>query len=134
MAPSLAPPTTGFPAVDLSYSKRLDNTTIPVPVSDTDRSGQVQISFDIPLGGKNLGRHTEAVERHQAAQADADDLMLKVSKDITDLQRQYNEARQIAPLLLPGSLSDATTQAIARAESPTTALALLLVSPDFLRR
>ncbi|WP_442771191.1 TolC family protein, partial [Zoogloea ramigera] len=88
-----------FPAVDLSYSKRLDNTTIPVPVSDTDRSGQVQVSFDIPLGGKNLGRHTEAVERHQAAQADADDLMLKVSKDITDLQRQYNEARQIAPLL-----------------------------------
>jgi hypothetical protein len=88
-----------FPAVDLSYSKRLDNTTIPVPVSDTDRSGQLQVSFDIPLGGKNLGRHTEAVERHQAAQADADDLMLKVSKDITDLQRQYNEARQIAPLL-----------------------------------
>ena len=88
-----------FPAVDLSYSKRLDNTTIPVPVSDTDRSGQVQVSLDIPLGGKNLGRHTEAVERHQAAQADADDLMMKVSKDITDLQRQYNEARQIAPLL-----------------------------------
>ena len=88
-----------FPAVDLSYSKRLDNTTIPVPVSDTDRSGQVQVSFDIPLGGKNFGRHTEAVERHQAAQADADDLMLKVSKDITDLQRQYNEARQIAPQL-----------------------------------
>jgi hypothetical protein len=27
-----------FPAVDLSYSKRLDNTTIPVPVSDTDRA------------------------------------------------------------------------------------------------
>ncbi len=88
-----------FPAVDLSYSKRLDNTTIPVPVSDTDRSGQMQVSLDIPLGGKNLGRHTEAVERHQAAQADADDLMMKVSKDITDLQRQYNEARQIAPQL-----------------------------------
>ena len=44
------------------------------------------------------------------------------------------DARQIAPLLLPGSLSDATAQAVARAESPTTALALLLVSPDFLRR
>ena len=44
------------------------------------------------------------------------------------------DARQIAPLLLPGSLNDATAQAIARAESPTTALALLLVSPDFLRR
>ena len=31
-------------------------------------------------------------------------------------------------------LNDATAQAIARAERPTTALALLLVSPDFLRR
>ena len=88
-----------FPAVDLSYNKRLDNTARPVPVSDTDRSGQLQVSLDIPLGGKNLGRHTEAVERHQAAQADADDLLLKVSKDITDLQRQYAEARLIAPML-----------------------------------
>ncbi|WP_374267412.1 TolC family protein [Zoogloea sp.] len=88
-----------FPSVDLSYSKRLDNTTIPIPVSDTDRAAQVQVSLDIPLGGKNLGRHTEAVERHQAAQADADDLLLKVSKDITDLYRQYIEARQVAPLL-----------------------------------
>ena len=88
-----------FPAVDLSYSKRLDNTTIPVPVSDSDRSAQVQVSIDIPLGGKNIGRHTEAVERHQAAQADADDLLLKVSKEITDLYRQFAEAREIAPLM-----------------------------------
>ena len=88
-----------FPAVDLSYSKRLDNTTIPTPVSDTDRSAQMMVSLDIPLGGRNLGRHTEAVERHQAAQADADDLLMKVSKDITDLHRQYSEARQIAPAL-----------------------------------
>ena len=58
---------------------------------DTDRAAQLQVSIYIPLGGKNLGRHTEAVERHQAAQADADDLLLKVSKDITDLQRQYAE-------------------------------------------
>jgi len=44
------------------------------------------------------------------------------------------DARQLAPLLLPGTLSPATTEAVARAESPATALALLLVSPDFLRR
>ncbi len=88
-----------FPSVDLSYSKRLDNTTIPVPTADTQRAAQLGVNLDIPLGGKNIGRHTEAVERHQAAQADADDLMMKVSKDITDLQRQYNEARQIAPQL-----------------------------------
>lgn len=87
-----------FPAVDLSVNKRLDNSTIPVPVSDTDRAAQLQVSIDIPLGGKNLGRHSEAVERHQAAQADADDLLLKVSREITDLYRQLAEAREIAPL------------------------------------
>lgn len=87
-----------FPAVDLSVNKRLDNSTIPVPVSDTDRAAQLQVSIDIPLGGKNLGRHSEAVERHQAAQADADDLLLKVSREITDLYRQFAEAREIAPL------------------------------------
>ena len=36
--------------------------------------------------------------------------------------------------MLPGALSDATAQAIARAESPGQGLALLLVAPEFLRR
>lgn len=44
------------------------------------------------------------------------------------------DARQLAPRVLPGVLSDATARAIAAAESPTSALALLLVSPEFLRR
>lgn len=44
------------------------------------------------------------------------------------------DARQLAPRILPGSLSEATASAIARAESGGTALALLLVSPEFLRR
>ncbi len=44
------------------------------------------------------------------------------------------DARTLAPLLLPGAPAEATTSAIARAESGATALALLLVSPDFLRR
>lgn len=44
------------------------------------------------------------------------------------------DARQLAPKLLPGALSPATGEQLARAESPATALALLLVSPDFLRR
>ena len=44
------------------------------------------------------------------------------------------DARALAPRLLPGSLSDATADAIARAESPASGLALLLVSPEFLRR
>ncbi len=44
------------------------------------------------------------------------------------------DARTLAPRVLPGALSDATAGAIARAESGGTALALLLVSPEFLRR
>ena len=44
------------------------------------------------------------------------------------------DARSLAPRLLPGVLSEATAGAIARAESGSTALALLLVAPEFLRR
>ena len=44
------------------------------------------------------------------------------------------DARLLAPKLLPGMLSEATADQIARSESPAGALALMLVSPDFLRR
>ncbi len=44
------------------------------------------------------------------------------------------DARALAPRVLPGALGEDTRQAIARSDSPATALALLLVSPDFLRR
>lgn len=44
------------------------------------------------------------------------------------------DARGLAPKLLGGRLSDMTKTAIARAESPTTGLALLLASPEMLRR
>ena len=44
------------------------------------------------------------------------------------------DARSLAPRVLPGSLGEATAACIARAESGGTALALLLVSPEFLRR
>ena len=44
------------------------------------------------------------------------------------------DARALAPRLLPGVLTEATATAIARAESPGSGLALLLVSPEFLRR
>ena len=44
------------------------------------------------------------------------------------------DARTLAPRLLPASLDAATADQIARSESPAGALALMLVSPDFLRR
>ncbi|HEX8936886.1 MAG TPA: DUF1800 domain-containing protein [Sphingomicrobium sp.] len=44
------------------------------------------------------------------------------------------DARALAEKLFPGSLSEPTSTAIARAESPAEGLALLLVSPEFVRR
>jgi uncharacterized protein (DUF1800 family) len=44
------------------------------------------------------------------------------------------DARALAPRLLTGGLGATTAEAIARAESPASGLALLLVSPEFLRR
>ncbi|MEM5368715.1 DUF1800 domain-containing protein [Paraburkholderia azotifigens] len=44
------------------------------------------------------------------------------------------DARALGPTLMAGSLSEPTQVAVSRAESASTALALLLVSPDFQRR
>lgn len=44
------------------------------------------------------------------------------------------DARTLAPKLFQAALSPATSQALARAESPGQALALLLVAPEFMRR
>ncbi|WP_179504871.1 MULTISPECIES: DUF1800 domain-containing protein [unclassified Sphingomonas] len=44
------------------------------------------------------------------------------------------DARRLAPQVLPGALTPATQEQIAHAETPASALALMLVSPDFLRR
>jgi uncharacterized protein (DUF1800 family) len=44
------------------------------------------------------------------------------------------DARALAEKLYQGSLSEPTRTAIARAESPAEGLALLLVSPEFVRR
>jgi uncharacterized protein (DUF1800 family) len=59
---------------------------------------------------------------------------VEAAQRIADRTSDDVDARALAPRVLPGVLSDATATAIARAESGKTALALLLVSPEFLRR
>jgi uncharacterized protein (DUF1800 family) len=44
------------------------------------------------------------------------------------------DARALAPKLFPAAVTPATTQALANADSPGQALALLLVAPEFMRR
>jgi uncharacterized protein (DUF1800 family) len=59
---------------------------------------------------------------------------VEVAQRIGDKAASTVDARALAEKLFPGSLSEATRTAIARAESPAEGLALLLVSPEFVRR
>ena len=59
---------------------------------------------------------------------------VEVAQQLAAQTRAGVDARRAAAQVLPGTLSGATAQAIARAESPTQALALMVVSPEFLRR
>jgi uncharacterized protein (DUF1800 family) len=59
---------------------------------------------------------------------------VEVAQRLATLAGRAVDARALAPRVLPGALGEDTADAIARAESAGTALALLLVSPEFLRR
>jgi uncharacterized protein (DUF1800 family) len=71
-----------------------------------------------------------------AAWAGPDAIMRRVEAAERMSQRTQNlvDARKRAPELFPGALSEATAQAIARAESPGQGVALMLVAPEFMRR
>lgn len=58
---------------------------------------------------------------------------VEASNRIARLARD-KDARALAPDLFPGSLSDETATALRQASSPDQALALLLVSPEMMRR
>jgi uncharacterized protein (DUF1800 family) len=59
---------------------------------------------------------------------------VEVAQRIADKAGSSVDARALAERLYPGSLGEGTRTAIARAESPAEGLALLLVSPEFVRR
>lgn len=71
-----------------------------------------------------------------AAWAAPDALMrrVEVAQRLAQEVGDAADARALAPRVLPGGLSESTATAIAHADSGGTALALLLVSPEFLRR
>ena len=59
---------------------------------------------------------------------------VEIAQRIASKATSTIDARALAETLFPGSLSETTRTSIARAESPTEGLALLLVSPEFVRR
>jgi uncharacterized protein (DUF1800 family) len=73
---------------------------------------------------------------HLATWAAPDALLrrVEVAQRIAAQAGSSVDARTLAPRVLPGVLSTDTAGALARAESGRTALALLLVAPEFLRR
>ncbi|HCN31149.1 MAG TPA: DUF1800 domain-containing protein, partial [Verrucomicrobiales bacterium] len=67
----------------------------------------------------------------------APDLLLRrveVANRLAEHAATMIDARSVAAQLLPGGVSDVTATAISRAESPSMGLAMLLASPEFLRR
>lgn len=59
---------------------------------------------------------------------------VEVAQRIAQRTGSQVDARQLAEKLLPGALGEHSRTVIARAESPAEGLALLLVSPEFVRR
>jgi uncharacterized protein (DUF1800 family) len=59
---------------------------------------------------------------------------VEVAQRIAERAGSSVDPRAIAEKVLPGALGEATRTAISRAESPAEGLALLLVSPEFVRR
>lgn len=59
---------------------------------------------------------------------------VEVAQRLAERAGSSVDPRAIAEKVLPGALGEATRTAIARAESPAEGLALLLVSPEFVRR
>ena len=59
---------------------------------------------------------------------------VEIASRIAERSANRVDARTLAPRILSTQLSTMTTESIARAESPSQGLALLLLSPEFLRR
>ncbi len=59
---------------------------------------------------------------------------VEAAQRLAQRTRDAIDARQRAAQLFPGALSASTAQSIARAESPGQGIALMLVSPEFMRR
>ena len=89
-----------WPSLDLELNRRLDASISPAAISDTQRSNQISLNLEIPLGGKTFARVDESVERQKATRAAADALRLNLSSNLGMLHQELEEARAIQPDLL----------------------------------
>jgi uncharacterized protein (DUF1800 family) len=104
-----------------------------IPLAEKRRSLQ---AFEA-LGQRNLSPGSPAGWPDTSADWDGSSALLKRiawADVVAQRMGDARNARDLAPQLLGGTLSDDTTKAIARAESGSQALTLLLASPEFMRR
>jgi uncharacterized protein (DUF1800 family) len=88
------------------------------------------------LGQRALSPGSPAGWPDTSADWDGSSALLKriAWADVTAQRLEQRNARELAPQLLGGTLSEDTAKAIARAESGAQALTLLLAAPEFMRR
>jgi adhesin transport system outer membrane protein len=88
-----------LPRLNLETRRRISGAPTSTLLSDQEQSESLQLSLEMPLGGKNFARRTEQVAKKAAAQADADAKALQLRTDLGDAHAHLKEARYMAPLL-----------------------------------
>ena len=104
-----------------------------IPLREKRRSLQ---AFEA-LGQRNLSPGSPAGWPDTSADWDGSSALLKRiawADVVAQRMGDARNARDLAPQLLGGTLTDDTSKAIARAESGSQALTLLMASPEFMRR
>ena len=88
-----------YPSVDLEFRKRFAQQNTLRSTIELERSSQVGVSLEIPLGGRNFARVKEARAREQQAMAQIESDRMAVRSSYGDIVRQLMEMRAIAPQL-----------------------------------
>lgn len=89
-----------YPTLSLEVRRPLHSHVVPQPVTDTRGSSQLQLRYEMPLGGANYSRKREAAARLEAARANVDSIWLEVNVLLEQSWYQYQEVVAIAPALL----------------------------------
>ncbi len=94
-----------LPTLSLETRRRVSASPADNTLSDQAYSDILQLSLQIPLGGKNYSRRREQVEKKAAAEADVDSKALQLRTDLGEQYANLTEARYMTPLLREKALS-----------------------------
>lgn len=96
-----------YPTLSLEMRRPLHSHVVPQPVTDTRGSTQLQLRYEMPLGGANYSRKREAAARLEAARANVDSIWLEINVMLEQSWYQYQEGVAIAPALQERSQASA---------------------------